>query len=242
LRAALLILAKPNSVLTIQPRTCSYYLSQQEVADIGTLHNDFLDEFLSEVNPLANYEDEVVRIFGDFIEQEEIPNGSNILEWLTETMTAEYEYDISEYEGKFAEYNTVRSYYNSILSAVDEYADYSELTTALSQIKSNAILNLECFDLDFILSCASVASKSAYYWTPVADGGLGNEPPGGCTGMAWWKRAIAGDVGGLAGAFMEIGIVGMISAAAIPGSNAVLVGTLAVAAGFSSAMAVAGGC
>lgn len=222
--------------LPITFRSCIYNFSSQEIAGVGNLHNVFLDEILSEANCEAvDMVAEYRSIAADILEREEL--SSAVSEWI---LDHDSEFDITDYTTEFEEYSEVEGFYNDIIVAIGSAEDYDDLSYALNLIRGDAYFELDCVDETFILSCISVANKSAYYWFPVALGGLGNEGCGTPMGLRWWERVIVGDVAGLATGFMALGIGGMIGMA-IPGSNAAILGGLALSAGLDSALALAGG-
>lgn len=232
---------------SIVPRSCVKDLSTQETIDIGEFHNEFLDILWGDLDE-KDIDNSLAASIEDIMTEEltgAISAGKldTIVTWI-QTHGADG-FEISGSGTWFADSATVKEYYQDILDAIDNSITFTGLSSALSTIKSNASSELTCMDLDFILSAAEVCENSAYYWMPTINGGLGNALLTG-NGLQprttpWWKRAIIGDVEGLAGAFLTIGIGGMISAAVVPGTNVALAVTLGAAAAFGSAMGVAHG-
>ncbi len=125
--------------------------------------------------------------------------------------------------------------YNELIKSIEAFESIPQLFVQLNEIRMVANSNLDCFDWNFIMTCISVAEKSAILWTPEQLGGLGTGLNCGLiqSRISWWKRAIVSDVSGAAGYFAAVG-VGLI----IPGANAAIAGGIAFAAGYTSAMSL----
>lgn len=207
------------------------------------LHNEYLDEIFN------NFDCEAVNLDEEMWDQ-----SIDLLNSFTMASEVYYEiidyvddsFDIQVYDKDFSEFVEVSGFYNDIIdtihAGVENEDSFSEIEADIESIEYAASIKLgDCIDLSFILGVASVAKASTYYWLPTIDGGLGNLHP--CSGSSlrrpgWLAATIAGDVGGLAGGFMRIGILGALGMG-VPGTNAILVTGLAVGAGIASGLALA---
>jgi len=125
-----------------------------------------------------------------------------------------------------------------ILDKCENLQILSEFNLDIDSILNSASNELTNLDFDIVKASAIIAKKSAELWAPTSIGGeglfdttFGNNPQlrGG------WRGALIGDVAGASQYFLGLGITASITAAAIPGTNAILVIGLGVSVGLNSA-------
>ncbi len=214
-----------NDHLNLSDRGCGSF-SIAEINLIGEKHNEYVIDWLGQLdcNSPDFIEDAMVTYRtlgkGEF-------DDNQIKEMTEEPIPS---FVVEDYAHQFNNRLTV-NYYNQLLNLIEQSNDYSSLIMGLSDLQNDVSTNLDCYDWSFMMTSISVARKSAQLWTPVELGGLGLAPCSDSFRIPWWKKAIRNDVAGAAGYFMAVG-VGL----TVPGANVAIAGSVAFAAGWSSAV------
>lgn len=138
-------------------------------------------------------------------------------------------------------------YFERILEIVNENSTIADIQNSLDAYVVDVVeKELTGNDLQAVLGTISITKSSTYLWFPEELGGYDlltktfGRPDNSMGKMSWWKRAIVGDASASAQYFLGIGVGGAISAAFVPGTNAVLFGGWAITAGIGSACGALG--
>jgi hypothetical protein len=235
---------------------------------IGDLHNQYVTAAYNKIKSKLNnglsqrsanaqqYYDIIVDEFSN-IPYDPTPLGYTHTQFMTRAIQmtdslSSFQYDVRNWNYSYVTQNA-SLYVGQILSEVEAATSLTDIYQRLSQIEANATANLTNVDFDIVKGTLEIARSSAYLWSPESEGGydlltktFGNSPIGGRANsssrvqLSWWKRALVGDISASAQYFLGIGIGGSISAAFIPGTNAVLLGGWAISAGLGSAAGALG--
>lgn len=143
-------------------------LTDEQVEQIGNLHNEYLNEMISNIDfnivndvDLSEYSKTLgVNVNCDLIDQDK--------QYIINTFTNKKLDDIKG--------NLSLSVYNYALEVKNKvYAsnNHEQLINNLDLVENNARKSLQGSDLDQILVMISVAKKSSYFWKPTIIGGSG---------------------------------------------------------------------
>ncbi|MDC8003991.1 hypothetical protein POV27_08000 [Aureisphaera galaxeae] len=219
--------SKAPDQLNLSDRSCGSF-SIEEINLIGEKHNEYVIDWLQQLDCNSpDFMEDAMATYrslgkGEF-------NDNHIKEMTNDPRVT---FAAEDYAQQFNNPATV-GYYNQLMNLIDQSNDYASFVAGLTALQSQVDSNLDCFDWSFMMTSISVARKSAQLWTPVAAGGMGLAPCGttGFSRIPWWKKAVRNDIAGAAGYFMAVG-VGL----TVPGANVAIAGSVAFAAGWSSAV------
>lgn len=223
-----------------------YELTLIEIDSIGIIHNDLLEESISEYKDYSCNSEAICRSelldFFKSLDFDSSPIGYTLEEIVIKTdsmfkVTKAWDHDIRQipvHQWSNKAQNLLVSIYD-IADTVSHFSVYKEEMSKIIETK----LDLDCFETNLIKATASIAIYSSYFWMPIENGGLGNEMPDNFgKAKAWsWRNAFYGDVAASFSYFTVIGIGGCITAAVIPGTNVALFTGWGLSAGIGSAMA-----
>ena len=147
---------------------------------------------------------------------------------------------LADHSGDISNDGLVGAYYDSLSNIISRSTTVSILQGNLNTLKGLVSTNLTCSDRDFLLTCISVASRSAYLWAPTTIGGQGYYDAviaaKGLNGKASarfdWKNVLGADIAGAAGEFFKYGL-----GLSTPGANVAIATDIAVGAAISSVIA-----
>lgn len=228
----------------------NYYslgLTGNDMVIIGELHNIYALKIHSQLNlkPNTNFayvKNALVELHKSELENLEIQNQDLIDFPLLQTNFVVMEFlDIFEiiYDlGGIKEWNNCIFSsegwieFDRILNAIDHADDVQNMNNLIDSLVTHFFtLDLAEYELEILITSAEVARNSFELWAPYELGGMNLYDDIYFGGQrSWWKRAIRGDVEGVAVYCAALAATGAISAAAIPGANSVI----AVGAGVSA--------
>jgi len=231
----------PNDNLTIYNSNCTLSFSEQNIADIGLVHNKLILDLFENYNFSAS--DRLFELKNQFILMHpELP--PFVVDFLISNATKTYNQGFNVNVIEFSNLQLVSMNYNKLHNLIDTSSSIINLNIGLDLLKIQTISSLSCVDRYFLLTCIEVARKSAVLWTPINQGGQGllskiygkfnSFPPDITRAHPCWKLVIAADITGAAGGFMAMGI-----GLGIPGTNVGVACLIGYEAGYGSAMAAA---
>lgn len=166
------------------------------------------------------------------------------------------QYDIRNFSDDYLNSTTTEiayQYVERMINTVESNNNLQDIYNEIDKIERDANEKLRGNDLAIVIGTIAIARSSAYLWAPENQRGydlysktFGTLAPEKITSIEWkpirlnwWQRALIGDMSASAQYFIGIGVAGALGAAA-PGSNVVVLGGWAVAAGMGSAFAAVG--
>ena len=232
-----------------QPEPACNGFTQEELAFVGTLHNQYVTEAYRQVDfqtcddcrgeiAAAFVQMEVDRTATEQTVEELIAEASLLYEELVPI-----QFDIRSWANHpFSA--TSYAHLSALMAAIDgaeNYAQFLEQISAL-QLNVNSDATLSCFEVEMLTGTIEVARNSMQLWMPRQLGGLDyySLPQGG-NERAWsWRSAVKADATASAGYFTTLGTAAA-AGLIIPGSNAAILGGWALSSGIMSAWGGLGG-
>ena len=214
---------------SIQNNFCSKrVLTDQEIIEIGNLHNEFLEDAIAKVNfSSSDLKSEVKNTFLEL-------NNNKInmsKEERENILSKENSYDFLASNLKSCS-NPIQYINASIDYVNNNNFNYNELQIKIVSLENSAKQSLSGEELDAVLVYFSVLKKSSYFWMPINLGGSGK---GSATiantstsdNMATWEKCLLADAIATGGTFIQIGL----ALCATP----VMLTALAIAVGYNAA-------
>jgi hypothetical protein len=230
-----------------EPTSECFNFSPDELASVGTLHNQYCTEVVANNNfsDCGECREEIAQAFlnldvdvsGLGISLEELVAMS--VEMYESAIA--YDFDIRNLEEHpFSEpaYNYIVNVTESILAIEEPESFSANMNDLIQQIQEDA--NLSCAEKELLTGSTHVAINSANLWAPQHLGGMGllqDDNGGMSTERLWWKDALLSDYTSSAIYFARIGIAGVILGSSNPVSGTVILVGWGLTSALSSAMA-----
>ena len=220
--------------------------TKDELAIVGTLHNQYVTEVYQKVDFLKcdDCSEQVIDAFAEIEldltgvdkSKEELIEEAKVLYQKMETI----QFDLRNLtDHQFSSNAFVHLI--TIMEEMDAMENYNVFVSDMNQLQRvvDSDVSLTCFDVELITGTIEVAKNSAYLWLPKDQGGLdfhSISKEGKVQPRRWnWRNAARADVAASAVYFESMGIglaIGLIT----PGSNAAILGMWGLSAGMSSAL------
>lgn len=220
-----------------QRDVCTTEFSSLEVNLIGVTHNQLVVDLFENFNFQAS--DKMAELTYQLSLAHPELSISKINS-IVSTANSSLSFNINEHGTQITD-PLVYQYFNTLLGCIDTCQSIAEFNSRLDDLEVQIEASLACKDKSFMLTCISVARRSAILWSPVTLGGLGfydelKERAGFSSAVQYrespWRKVVKADLLGAAGAFFAYGF-GLV----IPGTNTAIAADIAFAAGYSSATA-----
>jgi hypothetical protein len=237
-----------NSTNSLARYSSEYTPVDFEAVNVGGIHNQLLEDAFEELlSTNEDYLDFVLNYFHN-VEFDYEGLGMSKPEWeeLLSTVNGnmiDMDFDLRNYNGEELNENT-KSYIIQILDLCDDIVNLELFNESVDQIVEDASEEIFDIDFDIIKASALVAKSSAKLWAPTSIGGDGfydrfieNGGSAHAKQLKWWQKALVGDVSGASQYFLTLGVSATVTAAAIPGTNALLGLGLGISVGLSSGFA-----
>jgi hypothetical protein len=218
--------------------------TNEELATVGTLHNQYVTEVYQKVDFL-NCNDcsgEVIEVFAEI--ELDLTGVDKSKEELIEEAKVLYQdleaiqFDLRNWtDHQFSSEAFV--HLTTIMAEMDAMESYDAFVADMIQLQTvvDSDGSLTCFDVELLTGTIEVAKNSAFLWLPRNLGGLDYysiSHPNQAQPRWNWGKSLRADVASSAGYFLRLG--GAAALGVVPGTNAVILGGWAFTAGFASAL------
>jgi len=220
--------------------------TKEELATVGTLHNQYVTEVYQKVDFL-NCDDCSNEVLEEFskIDVDLSGTGKTKQELIAEAKSLYSELEAIQFDLRnwtdhpFTSESFV--HLTKIMEEMDAIDNYDDFVSDMNQLQAvvNSDASLNCFDVELLTGTIEVAKNSAYLWLPKNKGGLDfySISQEGKVQPRWsGRKAAKADVTASASYFMGNSVL-WATGLAVPGANAAILGGWALSAGISSALA-----